>query len=83
MMLGYSLLMMHYLFIKSECPPGHFGVAYSEGCSDHCINNGPCDHVSGGCFGGCQDGYFGDRCFNSKKPINFSLISFEYYILLH
>lgn len=50
-----------------ECTLGHFGVACRERCSEYCINNGPCDHVSGACSGGCQDGYFGARCFNCKK----------------
>lgn len=59
-------------FLKSECTPGHFGVACSERCSDHCVDNGPCDQLSGVCFGGCQDGYLGARCFNSKKLIDFS-----------
>lgn len=52
-------------------------MACSERCSDHCINNGPCDHVSGVCSGGCQDGYLGARCFNCKKLINFSKTTFE------
>lgn len=63
-------------FLQSECPPGHFGVACSERCSDHCINNVPCDHISGACHGGCQDGYLGARCFNCKKPINFRSMTF-------
>lgn len=59
-------------FYKSECTPGHFGMACSERCSDHCVNSRPCDHISGACYGGCQDGYLGARCFNSKIPFNFS-----------
>lgn len=61
-----------YFFFKSECTPGHFGVACNERCSGHCINNGPCDHVSGVCPGGCQNGYLGAQCLNYKKQINVS-----------
>lgn len=49
-----------------ECPPGHFGLDCKDNCSGHCINNEPCDHVSGVCPSGCQDGYTEARCNNSK-----------------
>ncbi|XP_065938543.1 multiple epidermal growth factor-like domains protein 10 isoform X2 [Magallana gigas] len=47
------------------CLPGHYGKHCSERCSGHCINNEPCDHVSGVCPDGCEDGYTGKLCNNS------------------
>lgn len=38
-----------------------------ERCSEHCINNERCDHVSGLCPSGCQDGYIGKHCKKSCK----------------
>lgn len=35
-----------------ECPPGYFGMNCMEICSGHCINNEPCDYVSGVCPSG-------------------------------
>lgn len=39
----------------------------SERCSRHCLNNKPCDHVSGVCSDGCQDGFSGTYCRNCKR----------------
>lgn len=52
---------------KSECNDGHYGLNCRELCSGHCENNGPCDHVSGVCPGGCQDGYMDVYCNSCKK----------------
>lgn len=38
----------------------------SKRCSGHCINNEPCDHVSGVCSSGCQDGFDGTHCNHCK-----------------
>lgn len=57
------------LSLNSECVPGHFGLSCKERCSGHCINNDPCDHVSGVCPGGCQVGYVEEYCNSCKKPI--------------
>lgn len=48
--------------IFSECLSGHFGVDCSKSCSGHCMNNEPCDHITGVCPRGCQDGYNGTFC---------------------
>lgn len=55
-----------HLFWKG-CPPGQFGIGCREGCSGHCINNEPCDHISGVCSTGCRDGFVGSYCTNCKK----------------
>ncbi|XP_065937858.1 multiple epidermal growth factor-like domains protein 10 [Magallana gigas] len=49
-----------------ECPPGYFGIGCSNTCSGHCIRNEPCDHVSGECSNGCNDGYEGTHCNNCE-----------------
>lgn len=55
------------LFPDAECPTGYFGKSCRERCSGHCINNKPCDHVSGECSNGWQDGYIGAHCGDCKK----------------
>uniref|UniRef100_K1PK35 Receptor-type tyrosine-protein phosphatase U n=1 Tax=Magallana gigas TaxID=29159 RepID=K1PK35_MAGGI len=45
-----------------KCPLGYFGKGCTEHCSGHCIKGEPCDHISGECTNGCQDGYTGVRC---------------------
>lgn len=49
------------------CLSGHYGTDCSERCSGHCINNEPCDHVSGLCPDGCEYGYTGKQCNNCTK----------------
>lgn len=58
------LICMYVLHL--ECQAGHFGIECRERCSGHCIDNEPCGHVSGECPSGCQDGYIGTDCANSK-----------------
>lgn len=36
--------------------------------------NDPCDHVSGICPSGCQDGYMGTYCNNGKIFISFVIL---------
>lgn len=54
------------LLICTECLQGYFGIGCSGKCSGHCINNEPCDHVSGECTSGCQDGFVGTFCNKCK-----------------
>lgn len=58
------------LFLRIGCSHGYFGMSCKEQCSEHCINNDPCDHVSGICPNGCQDGYNGSHCNKCKKWTN-------------
>lgn len=53
--------------LVSECAPGHFGMKCSNLCSGHCKNNEPCDHVSGVCPSGCQNGFMEEYCNSCKK----------------
>lgn len=53
----------------AECPPGRFGLDCRKRCSNNCVNSEPCDHVSGVCFNGCQDGFVGTSCNNSKTKV--------------
>lgn len=61
------MMYFSFLFLKSECSLGHFGVNCRERCSGHCLNDKPCDHVSGICAIGCQDGFIGKYCNKCKK----------------
>lgn len=54
--------------LKSVCADGQFGMNCSNHCTGHCENNEPCDHVSGVCPGGCQDGFTDQYCNSCKKP---------------
>lgn len=54
-----------------ECSYGHYGPACRERCNGHCVNNETCDHVSGVCPSGCQDGFVGPNCNNSKNYIRY------------
>lgn len=63
-----SLLIL-FTFFSIDCELGYFGMGCKEVCSSHCLNNDPCDHVSGMCPNGCQDGYNGSNCQNSKKYV--------------
>lgn len=58
------------VLIKSECVPGHFGMDCREFCSGHCESNDPCDHVSGVCPDGCQDGYMELYCNRCKRLVS-------------
>lgn len=55
------------VFLYIECPSQHYGMNCTGRCSGHCINNEPCDHVSGVCPSGCQDGYTGALCTDGKN----------------
>lgn len=50
-----------------ECSLGHFGLDCRNRCSSHCTNGEPCNHISGSCPNGCQDGFVGTKCNNCKK----------------
>lgn len=60
------LVMAHYIYYKA-CLPGNFGKGCRERCSGHCQNNASCDHISGVCMAGCEDGYIESRCNNCKE----------------
>lgn len=55
------------ILLKIECASGFFGLDCKGRCSGHCINNEPCNHVSGMCTSGCQDGYTENNCNRCKK----------------
>lgn len=60
------LLKNVFYFVFTECSSGFFGINCKELCSGYCKNSGPCDHVSGVCPNGCQDGYDGTFCIDCK-----------------
>lgn len=65
---------MYHIPLCVECPSGHFGLDCKERCSRYCTYNDPCDHVSGICPSGCQDGYMGTYCNNGKIFISFVIL---------
>lgn len=64
----------------SECNDGHFGLNCRGLCSGHCESNDPCDHVSGVCSDGCQDGYMDAFC-NSCKKLTSLFVKLKIYTL--
>lgn len=63
----YNILFSKHVFLCLECLKGYFGLHCKERCSGKCANSDPCDHISGVCHSGCQDGYIGNNCNNCKK----------------
>lgn len=61
----FSLYMLLVVFYFIVCPSGYYGLNCKERCSGHCMNDKPCDFVSGYCSNGCHDGYLGTRCNTS------------------
>lgn len=53
----------------SECLFGYYGTDCREQCRGHCKNNKTCDHISGKCPDGCEDGYTGKLCNNCTKHV--------------
>lgn len=70
-----SVLIIYIVLLNLECKSHYFGLDCKERCSSHCKNNEPCDHISGECPGGCQDGYMEEYCNSCKKP-SLSLMTF-------
>lgn len=57
--LFYMLFVVIYFIV---CLFGYYGLNCKECCSGYCMNDKLCDFVSGYCFNGCYDGYFGIWC---------------------
>lgn len=57
--LFYMLFVVFYFIV---CLFGYYGLNCKECCSGYCMNDKLCDFVSGYCFNGCYDGYFGIWC---------------------
>ena len=50
----------------ADCRSGHYGYMCKKACSGHCLNNAVCDYIEGRCRDGCQPGYIGKLCNDSK-----------------
>lgn len=67
----FDLCMLTLLFFNVsnlcyvECPPGSFGTNCSGKCKRFCRD--PCNHISGICDNGCQDGWLGPHCNQCKQ----------------
>ena len=54
------------LFLLKGCPAGHYGDACDKNCPANCRPNGEtCDHDTGSCWNGCEDGWMGHNCTES------------------
>ena len=49
-----------------DCLPEYYGYRCEKNCSGHCLNNSICDPIDGICSNGCQVGYIGKLCKDSK-----------------
>ena len=61
---------VEHIFFKSECDIGLFGEGCAKRCSVHCAgSDNTCNNVNGTCNMGCDPGYKGSLCIQSKsKP---------------
>ena len=55
-----------YFYSLLGCLSGYYGYRCKEACSGHCFNNTICDTIDGKCSDGCQPGYIGKLCNDSK-----------------
>lgn len=44
------------------CPTKHYGLESKSKCVGHCKDNTACNHTSGLCDIGCEDGWTGGNC---------------------
>ncbi len=58
--------------LVSVCSVGSYGTNCEKLCSDrHCKgDNSSCDHVTGRCVGGCEAGWDGTDCSESKRIVD-------------
>ena len=61
---------------ETVCSDGYYGDACTHTCSEQCISNKTCHHISGACESGtCKEGYTGERCDQGN--------TWKHYITLH
>ena len=62
-----------YFYFATECRTGSFGPGCSNRCSTSCAGpDNSCHHISGACKSGCDPGYRGAKCEQSKLLVNFN-----------
>lgn len=54
----------------TECTDGNYGLNCVNNCSDHCLNDLPCNKQTGHCNGGCNPGYTNGDCSKGKFKDN-------------
>ena len=54
----------------TECQMGLYGLNCQNNCSLNCAVSKQCDVRTGECIGGCQAGWKGSTCDESKANIN-------------
>ena len=53
------------MFVVTACDNGTYGADCMEFCGK-CLDNEQCHHINGTCFSGCDPGYQGLNCTESK-----------------
>ena len=70
MKITLSIIISSLLTIESTpfvgCPRGWYGPSCQLGCPGKCLES-TCDPETGRCYRGCQAGYTGDLCNQSKS----------------
>lgn len=59
------------MFMVPACDNGTYGTDCMEFCGK-CLDNEQCHHINGTCFSGCDPGYQGLNCTESKLLYIFS-----------
>lgn len=53
----YFLHVIVPYFYITECGDGWYGITCSQQCAGHCRSGISCNHVTGQCDGGCDEGW--------------------------
>lgn len=57
---------LFFIFVI-DCKEGFYGANCSKQCYGNCRDNAACDHVTGQCKGGCEEGWTGLLCEKGRK----------------
>lgn len=73
-------------FVKSQlcftaCNGGKYGKDCLQECSANCLTP-PCDHITGECSNGCNDGWLGSNCTQSLFLFSIDVHSFKLSLIL-
>lgn len=59
----YTITVSVAIFCFTECKEGLYGINCSQQCVGHCRAGATCNHVTGHCDKGCDDGWTGVMCY--------------------
>lgn len=55
---------------NKACPAGYYGLHCKSKCVGHCKDIVACNHTSGLCDNGCDDGWTGTNCNKGYQNIS-------------